>query len=498
MAGGHKMPHAFPASRSIKPNPCLFTAIDVTAQTGLQDIAIIGMSCVFPGAPDVTTYWENILGKVDAVTDPPDDWEGLDHYDPTSTANDRIYCKSGGWLKDVSFTPAEFGVMPVGIDGADPDHFLGLTLAHRALQDAGYADRAFDRTRAEIIVGRGTYINRAFTNQLQHCLVIDQTVALLQQLHPEHTPEELQAIKRTLKAGLAPFSADTAPGLVPNVMTGRIANRLDFMGPNYTVDAACASSLVALELALQDLRSGKCDLSLVGGANVATAAPTFMLFCQLNALSRRGEIRPFDRDADGTILGEGYGMVVLKRAEDAFRDGDNIYALVKSVGVASDGRAQSVLSPRIEGEALAIRRAYEAAGVAVDSVGLVEAHGTGTIVGDAVEVQALTRVFGSRCGRSPSCALGTVKSMIGHLIPAAGIAGVIKAALALHHKVLPPTLRCENPHPRLELHKTPFYINGDARPWIHGAQTPRRAAVNAFGFGGINAHALLEECPWQS
>ena len=262
--------------------------------------------------------------------------------------------------------------------------------------------------------------------------------------------------------------------------------------------AACASSLVALELALQDLRSGKVDLSLVGGANVATAAPTFMLFCQLNALSRRGEIRPFDRDADGTILGEGYGMIVLKRAEDALRDGDQVYALVKSVGVASDGRAQSVLSPRVEGEELAIRRAYEGGDLIPDSVGLIEAHGTGTLVGDAVEVQALTRVFGLRTGRSPTCAIGTVKSMIGHLIPASGIAGVIKAALALHHKVLPPTLRCENPNPRLELGRTPFYINGDARPWIHGARTPRRAAVNAFGFGGINAHVVLEECRWQS
>ena len=190
-------------------------------------------------------------------------------------------------------------------------------------------------------------------------------------------------------------------------------------------------------------------------------------------------------------------MVVLKRGEDAVRDGDNVYALVKSIGISSDGRAQSVLSPRVEGEELAIRRAYEAARITPESVGLIEAHGTGTIVGDAVEVQALTRVFGPRNRRSPSCAFGTVKSMIGHLIPAAGIAGLIKAALALHHKVLPPTLRCDNPNPRLELQKTPFYINGDARPWIHGARAPRRAAVNAFGFGGINAHAILEECPWR-
>jgi acyl transferase domain-containing protein len=469
----------------------------VATPTSQEDIAIIGMACVFPGAPDVATYWENILAKVDAVTDPPDDWEGLAHYDPASTANDRIYCKAGGWLKNLSFAHAEFGVMPAGIDGADPDHFLGLAIAHRALEDAGHSNGSFDRARSEVIVGRGTYINRAYTNQLQHCLIIDQTIRLLKELHPEHSEQDLQSIKQKLKVGLAPFTADTAAGLVPNVMTGRIANRLDFMGPNYTVDAACASSLIAVDLAMQDLRRGRCDLALAGGANVATAAPTFMLFCQLNALSRRGQIRPFDRDADGTLLGEGYGMVVLKRREDAIRDGDNVYAVLKSVGVASDGRAQSVLSPRVEGEELAIRRAYDAAGISPDSVGLIEAHGTGTTVGDAVEVEALGRVFGPR-GRTPSCALGTVKSMIGHLIPAAGIAGLIKTALALHHKVLPPTLRCDNPNPRLGLHQTPFYISREARPWIHGAKTPRRAAVNAFGFGGINAHAVLEECSWLS
>jgi acyl transferase domain-containing protein len=466
----------------------------VTTQTS-QDIAIIGMACVFPGAQDVSTYWDNILAKVNSVTDPPDDWEGLAHYDPSSTENDRIYCKAGGWLNNLLFSPTEFGVMPFGIDGADPDHFLGLAISQSALQDAGLANANFDRTRAEVIVGRGTYINRAYTNQLQHCLIIDQTLRLLKELHPEHTDQDIQTLKRAMKEGLAPFSTDTAPGVVPNVMTGRIANRLDFMGPNYTVDAACASSLIALDLAIQDLRSGKCDLALVGGANVATAAPTFMLFCQLNALSRRGEIRPFDRDADGTLLGEGYGMVVLKRCEDAVRNGDTPYALVKSVGISSDGRAQSVLSPRIEGEELAIARAYKAANISADSVGLIEAHGTGTAVGDAVEVQALSRVFGPK-RRAPSCALGTVKSMIGHLIPAAGIAGLIKAALALHYKVLPPTLHCDHPNPNFGWNQTPFYINSEARPWIHGAQTPRRAGVNAFGFGGINAHAVLEECKW--
>ena len=462
---------------------------------GDRDVAIIGMSCIFPGANDVQTFWENIVSKTDAVDDAPEDWEGLQYYDPSSCANDRIYCKRGGFLKDLYFRPSDYGVMPLSIDGADPDHFIGLMVASQALADAGYGEGQFATQRTQVIVGRGTYINRAFTNQLQHCLVIDQTLRLLKDLHPEHDDNELAEIKRQLKAGLAPFNTEVAPGLVPNVMTGRIANRLNLMGANFTVDAACASSLVSIDLAMQALQNGKCDLALAGGANVATAAPTYMLFCQLEALSRVGQIRPFDQDADGTLLGEGFGMLVLKRRADAERDGDRIYALIKSVGLASDGRGLAVLAPRVDGEELAIRRAYEEAGIAPETVELVEAHGTATPVGDAAEIEALTRVFGPREGSVPRCALGTVKSMIGHLIPAAGIAGVIKTALALHQRVLPPTLHCENPNPKFKLEQTPFYLNREARPWIHGAQTPRRAGVNAFGFGGINAHALLEEYP---
>jgi acyl transferase domain-containing protein len=457
------------------------------------DIAIIGMAGVFPGASDVQTFWENIVSKVDSVGDAPDDWEGTPYFDPESTANDRLYCKRGGFLNDLYFNPAEYGVMPLSVDGADPDHFIGLMVAAEALADAGYREICPVSERTEIIVGRGTYINRAFTNQLQHCLIIDQTLRVLQRLHPEHTEEELREIKAQLKKSLAPFNVEVAPGLVPNVMTGRIANRLNLMGANFTVDAACASSLISVDVAMQHLISGKCDLALAGGANVGTAAPTYMLFCQLEALSKSGQISPFDEHADGTLLGEGFGMLVLKRRADAERDDDRIYAVIKSVGVASDGRARALLAPRVEGEELAIRRAYEQCGVSPATIGLLEAHGTATPVGDAAEIEALTRVFGGGRHKQPWCALGTVKSMIGHLIPAAGIAGTIKTALALYHKVLPPTLHCDNPRSELRSGQTPFYINTETRPWFHGASTPRRAAVSAFGFGGINTHAILEE-----
>ncbi|HEU5422939.1 MAG TPA: type I polyketide synthase, partial [Nitrolancea sp.] len=261
----------------------------------------------------------------------------------------------------------------------------------------------------------------------------------------------------------------------------------------YTVDAACASSLIAIELALRDLQSGACDLALAGGSQVWIPVPALNVFCQLHALSHRQQIRPFDKDADGTLLGEGIGMIVLKRLADAERDGDRIYSVIRGVGVASDGRGTSVMAPRIEGEELALRRAYAAAGVAPETIELIEAHGTATPVGDVVEVQALARVFGPREGEQARVALGTVKSMISHTIPAAGIAGMIKTSLALYHKVLPPTINVTEPNPKLELEKTPFYLNTETRPWIHGTPEPRRAGVNAFGFGGINAHVVLEE-----
>ncbi len=326
--------------------------------------------------------------------------------------------------------------------------------------------------------------------------MVDQTVQILRTLHPELTDEEVSELRAELKSKLPPFNSDTAPGLIPNIVAGRIANRLDLMGPNYTVDAACASSLVAVDHCIRGLRAGEYDLALAGGVHVATPVPTLMLFCQLGALSRREQIRPFDALADGTVLGGGLGMVVLKRREDAERDGNRIYAVVKSVGVSSDGRGLGVMAPRPEGEQLALRRAYDSAGVSPRTVGLIEAHGTGTPVGDATEVEALKAIFGPAEGSLPWCGLGSVKSMIGHAMPAAGVAGLIKAALALYHRVLPPTLHVERPNPKLELEGSPFYINTETRPWIHGSrEAPRRAGVNAFGFGGINAHVILEEAP---
>jgi acyl transferase domain-containing protein len=468
-----------------------------------NDIAIIGMACVLPGAPDAARYWENILHKVNSISDAPPEWEAELFFEENTKADDRTYCKRGGFLgKLAQFDPFSFGILPNAVDGGEPDHYMALQASQDALKDCGPLDLEKVKQRTAVIIGRGTYVNRGNAAALQQGVMVESILRILKQLHPEHTDAELAEIKKQIKSTLPQFNSDTSSGLVPNIITGRIANRLDLMGPNYLIDAACASSLVAVEMAARELRTGNCDLALAGGVNSNTSPVLMMIFSQLGALSHRGQLSSFDKDADGTLLGEGVGMVVLKRLAEAERDGNHIYAVLKNIGIASDGRATHVLAPRLEGEELALRRAYEPARIDPLTVGLLEAHGTGTPVGDVVEVEALRSVFPPRRTESPRCALGSVKSMISHTVPAAGVAGLIKAALALHHKVLPPTL-CENPNPKLQLEKTNFYINTETRPWIHGSsKTPRRAGVNAFGFGGINAHAILEEytgpnqAPW--
>jgi acyl transferase domain-containing protein len=459
--------------------------------TNSDDIAIIGIACIFAKARDVGAYWENILAGVDAITDPPAGW-GEDYFRACGSGPAQTCTLRGGYLGELAaFDPLAFGVMPSAVNGAEPEHFIALRVAADALSDAGYSERTFNRERTAVILGRGTYVNRGYGTVFQHAIAVNQTIQILRQLHPEHTPQELETLRTELLDQLPPFNSETAPGLVPSVMCGRIANRLDLMGPAYAVDAACASSLVAIDLASADLRSGKADLALAGGVQVSTTFPIALVFAQLGALSKTGVIRPFHCAADGTLLGEGAGIVVLKRLTDAQREGDRIYALIKGIGTASDGRALGVLAPRVEGEILALRRAYECAGITPDSVSLIEAHGTATPAGDEAELQGLRSVFGGPGGGPPSCALGSVKSMIGHTIPAAGAAGLIKASLALHHKLLPPTLHADAANPLLE--RTPFYLNGAARPWVSTGRTPRRAGVSAFGFGGINTHAVLEE-----
>jgi acyl transferase domain-containing protein len=455
-----------------------------------EPIAIIGMACIFPQAPDVKAFWRNILASVDAVGEPLPEWQAQRYLD-----SGRIKTSRGGYLKDLyRFDPREFGIMPNSVDGGEPDQFLALRVARDALADAGYGDRDYDHRDTGIVLGHSTYLHRGQVNLVQHHIALDQAIELLQQVYPDVSDDKLNQARTFLKEKLPQFNADVAPGFVPNVMTGRIANRLNLRGPNYLVDAACASSLLAVNSAIDELRNGRSRMMLAGGVNASLPAEASVIFTQLDALSGSGKVRPFSEGSDGTLLGEGLGVIALKTLTDALADGDRVYAVVHGVGQASDGRGLGLLAPSVEGESLSIRRAYEATGIDPSSVELIEAHGTGTTVGDKTEIAALKSVLGERVGAQGSVAMGTVKSMISHCIPAAGIAGLIKCALALHHKILPPTI-CDRVNPELGIEDTPLYVNTAPRPWIDRPGSPRRAGVNAFGFGGINSHAILEEAP---
>jgi len=455
----------------------------------MTEIAIVGMGAVFPGAGDAPAFWHNICSGVDAITDvPPARWDPDIYYRPEESADDRFYCRRGGFIDDLAdFDPAEFGIMPAAVDGTEPDQLLMLRAAAAAITDCGTLP---DHERVGVIIGRGGYLTPGVARLDHRVRTVHQLTAILRDLVPDLGTERLAQVRAAFARQLGPDHAESSIGLVPNFAASRIANRFDLRGPAYTVDAACASSLVAVDQAVQELNSGRCDAVLAGGVHTCHLATLWSVFTKLRALSPAGIIRPLDARADGTLLSEGTGAVVLKRLADARDAGDRVYAIIRGVGVASDGRATSMMNPLADGQELAMRRAWAAAGLdpaAPDALGLLEAHGTGTAVGDRVELTTLQRVFGPPRERGP-IAIGTVKSMIGHAMPAAGMAGLIKTAFAVYHGVLPPTLHVDEPHPALAA--TRFEPVTHARPWDEGAV--RRAAVNAFGFGGINAHVILE------
>ncbi|MEU9246081.1 beta-ketoacyl synthase N-terminal-like domain-containing protein [Streptomyces sp. NPDC048385] len=468
-------------------------------------VAIVGMAVLLPGAAGLDAYWQNLVNGTDAITDVPDGRWDADYYRPGSATGpavpDQVYCRRGGFvdaLAEVEVT--RYGIMPNSVPGTEPDQLIALDVAAAAIADAGGEDRLPDRHRVGVVLGRGGYLTPGLVRLDQRVRTAGQLVRTLGELVPDLTPGQLARVREAFTDRLGPASPESAIGLVPNLAASRIANRLDLRGPAYTVDAACASSLVAVDQAVTELTARRCDVMLAGGVHHCHDITLWSVFSQLRALSPSQRIRPFHREADGILIGEGTGVVVLKRLADAERDGDRVYAVIRGTGVASDGRTAGLVNPDPGGQTYAVRQAWRAAGLdptAPHSVGLLEAHGTATPAGDSAELTTLAEVFGpgGPDGRGAERAvLGSVKSMIGHTMPAAGVAGLVKAALALHHATLLPTLHCDDPHPALAA--TRFRTLDRARPWetVPG-QPVRRAGVNAFGFGGINAHVVLEEAP---
>jgi acyl transferase domain-containing protein/NAD(P)H-dependent flavin oxidoreductase YrpB (nitropropane dioxygenase family)/NADP-dependent 3-hydroxy acid dehydrogenase YdfG/acyl carrier protein len=464
--------------------------VPLPARSRREDIAIVGMACLFPGAQNVREYWQNILRGVDAIREVSDDrWRVADLFDPKRGQADKIYSKWGGFLDDIAFDPQRYGIAPASVASIEPVQLLSLEVARLALEDAGFERRGFPRERTATIfaVGGmndlGTIFN--FRALLPHYL--------------RNVPGLSDAAREQLLASiyddvLPKWTEDTFPGILGNVIAGRVANRFDLGGANFTVDAACASSLAALDAGMRQLRSHDADVALVGGVDGTNGPLGFMCFAQTYALSPRGRSRPFDDSADGIAISEGVGAVVLKRLADAERDGDRVYAVIKGIGSSSDGRNRSLTAPHPPAQVQALKRAYAEAGVDPAAVTLIEAHGTGTALGDKSEIAALNLAFGEAQMGKQVCAVGSVKSMIGHTKVAAGMAGLIKAALALRHRVLPPTIGVDKPASGIDFETSPFYVNTQTRPWLRGAQAqPRYCGVSAFGFGGTNFHTVLAE-----
>jgi len=455
-------------------------------------IAIVGLGALFPGSTDANGMWRDIVAGKDQLTEiPKAHWLIDDYYDADPKAPDKTYAKRGGFIPEVAFDPLEHGMPPNVIPATDTSQLLGLIVAKQLLEDVTHGpfpDALRERTSVIVGITSAQELLVEMGSRLQRPIWVR---ALREHGLPE---DEVQKVCDRISGSYTPWQENTFPGLLGNVVAGRIANRLNLGGTNCVVDAACASAFGALAMGVQELYLGSSDLVITGGVETFNDIFMFMCFSKTTALSFSGDCRPFDAKSDGTMLGEGIGLLGLRRLEDAERDGNPIYAVIKSVGSSSDGRAKSIYAPVSAGQAKALRRAYEGAGFGPDTVELVEAHGTGTKAGDAAEFGGLQTVF-SESGRMDTqwCALGSIKSQIGHTKAAAGAAGLMKAALALHNKVLPPTIKIETPNPALKIEETAFYLNSEAKPWIRDVTHPRRAGVSSFGFGGSNFHITLEE-----
>ncbi|WP_172821021.1 type I polyketide synthase [Chryseobacterium sp. T16E-39] len=442
------------------------------------DIAIVGMECIFPGAKNLDEYWRNIILGKDSVTEVPDErWNKDLYYDPESDASDVSHSKWGGFIPKINFDPLAFGIPPQSLAAIEPTQLLTLLVAKRAMEDAGYGEKHVNRENISVIIGAegGNDLANSYSFRGYYKQVFGQLHEEVKEAFP-HTTE------------------DSFPGILANVIAGRITNRLDLGGRNFTVDAACASSLAAIDLACQELVLGKSDMVLAGGADLHNGINDYLMFSSTHALSRKGRCATFDSEADGIALGEGIAILVLKRYEDAVNDGDRIYSVIKGVGGSSDGKALGLTAPRKIGQVRALERAYAQAGISPASVGLIEAHGTGTVVGDKTELSALTNLF-SRSGAIPGQThLGSVKTQIGHTKCAAGLAGLIKASLAVYHGVKPPTLHLQKPNAYYNAETSPFSFYAESGLW---AEQNRYAGISAFGFGGTNFHTVIANHPKQ-
>ncbi|TDE22049.1 type I polyketide synthase [Actinomadura sp. 6K520] len=432
-----------------------------------EPIAVVGIGCRFPGGGrDLTgpeEYWRFLTGRGDAVREVPDGrWDPFDDGSPEVGDLLARTTRLGGFLDDIAgFDAAFFGITPREAAVMDPQQRLVLEVAWEAFEHAGIGPAALRGSRTGVFVGVSAPEYAAFT------------------------ASDL--------ASLEPF---TATGAALSIIANRLSYLLDLRGPSMIVDTACSSSLVSTHLAVQALRSGEADVALAGGVNVLLSPTVTMTFDLAGGTASDGHCKAFDASADGMVRAEGCGAVVLKRLSDAVRDGDRIMAVVKGSGVNSDGRSNGLVAPNSDAQRALLRDVYGSAGIDTREVDYVEAHGTGTFLGDPIEAKAVGEVLGA--GREPGepLLLGSAKSNLGHMESAAGIAGFIKAVLALHHGVIPPSAHYKEPNPHIPFDELRLAVVAEETPWPRRGH-PARAGVSGFGFGGTNAHVVLEEAPAQ-
>jgi acyl transferase domain-containing protein/acyl carrier protein len=462
-------------------------------------MAIVGVGAVLPDAPNAAAFWENVKnGRYSIAEVPPERWDPALYYDPDPAVPDKTYSKIGGWVREHVWEPMKWHLpIPPRVSGAmDETQQWAIECTREALEDYGYPQRPLNLERTAVILGNAMggekhyfTVMRVLLPEYARALAGSSSFAALPEA-VRHTI--LDELHHRMNQFLPEVTEDTMPGELSNCVAGRIANLFNFRGPNYVVDAACASAMAALSAAVDGLMEHDFDVAITGGIDRNMGASTFVKFCKIGALSGTGS-RPYAEGADGFVMGEGAVVFVIKRLADAERDGDKIYAVLRGIGGSSDGKGKGITAPNPVGQRLAMERAWENAGLSPATATLIEGHGTSTRVGDLVEMQSLLEVLSDFHLPAKSVALGSVKSNIGHLKSAAGAAGLLKAALAVHDKVLPPSVHFERPNSGIDLARSPVYVNTELKPWTVAADGVRRAGVSAFGFGGTNFHVVLEE-----
>lgn len=452
-------------------------------------IAIIGMSCSFAGSPNTDAFWRTIRdGNAHFREVPANRWDHSTFYSPNPRHGDMTYARKLAFLDDIrSFAPERYGIPPKRAHLMDPQQRLFLDQTRQALDDAGYGIRALPRST-------GVYVG-ASVSEYKDLIVSRLRARQILGGQWGHKPALSEISVSEVVQDIAAMQQYSMIGGLLNMIACNVSEAFDLQGPALVLDAACSSSLVALQEAVLHLRERICDAAIVGGVHSICSPDMMVAFSKIGALSRHDICRPFDSAADGFVLGEGVGAVILKRLQDAVRDHDHIRAVIRGVGLNNDGRGDGPMTPRVDGQLGALARAFQDAEISPETVSYVEAHGTATPVGDTTEISALKQNRRANNHHSVNCGVGSVKGNIGHTLAASGIAGIIKAVLMLEHHQIPPQAGLQTPRGALQLDGSGFYVPSSLKPFERRVDSPRRIGVSSFGFGGTNVHVLLEESP---